>query len=103
MTLPAQVAVTSPDRAIDVYLSAISERFDRAVADLDLAEPTARNLDLAGRTIDRLIETLAGLAIGSVVGAVIAGVRRSFGAEVRARVEGAAARAIGSPAIPPLH
>lgn len=106
MPLPAQVAVTSPDRAIDLYLAAIFERFDRAVANLYVAEPSARDLDLAGRTIDRLIETLAGLAIGSVVGAVIAGVRRSFGADVRARVERAAARtigSIGSPAIPPLH
>ena len=96
----------APSSAIDHYLSATSARIDRAVAELVLAEPTARDLDLAARTIDRLIETLAGLAIGSVVGAVLAGVRRSFGAEVRAKVERAAARAIntiGSPEISPLH
>ena len=96
----------APDRSIDHYLSTTATRIDRAVGDLILAEPTARDLDLAGRTLDRLIETLAGLAIGSVVGAVLAGVRRSFGAEVRGRVERAAARAIGtigSPAIAPLH
>jgi hypothetical protein len=98
--------VPAPTRAIDLYLSATTSRIDRAVADLVLAEPTARDLDLAARTIDRLIETLAGLAIGSVVGAALAGVRRSFGAEVRGKVDRAAARAInsiGSPEISPLH
>lgn len=96
----------APSSAIDHYLSATSARIDRAVADLVLAEPTAPDLDLAARTIDRLIETLAGLAIGSVVGAVLAGVRRSFGPDVRKQVERVAARAInsiGSPEISPLH
>lgn len=106
MTQRALFPVITPDRACDLYLSAISTRLDRAVADLVLAEPTARDLHLACRTIDRLIETLAGLAIGSVVGAVLFGVRRSFGAEVSGRAERAAAHAIGaigSPAVSPLH
>ena len=91
---------------IDRYLSATSSHLDRAVTDLVLIEPVTCDVDLAARTIDRLIETLAGLAIGSVVGAVLAGVRRSFGAAVIARVERAAARsigAIGSPEVSPLH
>lgn len=105
MTQLAQLSapVRSP---IDHYLMATAGRLDRAVADLFLTEPVTCDVDLAARTIDRLIETLAGLAIGSVVGAVLAGVRRSFGAEVIARVERAAARAIGaigSPEISPLH
>lgn len=91
---------------IDDYIAATSSQLDRAVASLVLIEPTTYDLGLAGRTIDRLIETLAGLAIGSIIGAVLAGVRRSFGADVIARIERAAARsigAIGSPDVSPLH
>ncbi len=103
-----ELARRSPPARIPIeqYLMATSSHLDRAVADLVLTEPLTYDVDLAARTIDRLIETLAGLAIGSVVGAVLAGVRRSFGAAVIARVERAAARwigAIGSPEVSPLH
>lgn len=101
-----QLARRHAPTPIDHYLAATSSRLDGAVSSLVLIEPVTFDVDLAARTIDRLIETLAGLAIGSVVGAVLAGVRRSFGAEIIARVERAAARAIGairSPDVSPLH
>ncbi len=105
MTQPARLSTpaTSP---IDRYVVNTLDQLDRAIADLVLTAPITRDVDLAARTIDRLIETLAGLAIGSVVGAVLAGVRRTFDREVRARVERATAHSIrdlGSPAIAPLH
>jgi len=96
MTQTATVlAPLSIDHAIDRYLISTTGRLDRVVAELVLAEPTTCEIDLAGRTLDRLVETVAGLAIGSLVGAVLAGIRRGFGAEVRARVERAVARTIG--------
>jgi len=97
------LAPLSIDHAIDRYLISTTGRFDRVVAELVLVEPTTCDIDLAGRTLDRMIETVAGLAIGSLVGAVIAGVRRGFDAEVRARVELAVARTIGKIAPPALQ
>lgn len=91
---------------VDHYLTATSTHLDRAVASLVLTEPVTYNVGLAARTIDRLVETLAGLATGNVVGAALAGARRSFGADVIARVERAVARsigALGSPEVSPLH
>ncbi len=101
-----QLARRPARSSIDDYLTATSSHLDRAVTSLVLIEPVTYNVDLAARTIDRLIETLAGLAIGNVVGAVVGGVRRSFGADVIARVERAASNsigAIGSPEISPPH
>jgi len=99
----ALLAPLSIDAALDHYLTQTTARFDRAVASLSLPEPTTRDLDLAGRTLDRLLETLAGLAIGSLAGAVIAGVRRGFGSDVRARVDLAVARTIGTITPPALQ
>jgi len=96
-------APPSIDAAVDHYLSQTAGRFDRTVASLSLAEPITRDVDLAGRTLDRLLETLAGLAIGTLAGAVIAGVRRGFGSDVRARVDLAVGRTIGKIAPPALQ
>jgi hypothetical protein len=99
----ALLAPASIEVALDHYLVQTTGRFDRAAASLVLAEPVTRDVDLAGRTLDRLLETLAGLAIGSLAGAVIAGVRRGFGRDARARVDAAIARTIGGIAPPAVQ
>lgn len=72
---------------IDLYVSSTLLRLDRAVADLTLSEPTIHEPASAARVLECLLETLAGLAIGSAVGAVIAGVRRTFGVEITTRTD----------------
>ncbi len=72
---------------IDLYVSCTTSRLDRAVADLTLSEPAVHDPVSAARVLECLLETLAGLAIGSTVGAVIAGVRRTFGVESATRTD----------------
>lgn len=90
-----QLAPRSP---ADHYLSATTASLDRAVADLVLSEPTVRDPAHATRVIERLLETLAGLAIGSLVGAVIAGVARTLGVDVAPAVDRALAPTARAPA-----
>ena len=71
--------------AIDHYVTSTLARLDRTIGDLELATPRVRDRDEALAVTDRLVETLVGLAIGSVVGAVIVGVRRTFGIEAVVR------------------
>jgi hypothetical protein len=89
--LARSAAVLSPTRAlatdIEHVVSATFARLDANLVALRLGEPRARDTDLAALTIDRLIETLTGLAIGNVIGAVRAGVRRGFGGALRATIE----------------
>lgn len=99
----ALLAPISIEIDLDHYLVQTAGRFDHTAASLLLAEPVTRDVDLAGRTLDRLLETLAGLAIGSLLGAVIAGVRRGFGHEARSRVDVAVTRTIGRIAPPAVQ
>lgn len=102
----ARIASISLDQTIDHFLSTSFAQLDRVVATATLPEPDTRDPDLALRILDPLLEALAGLAIGSVLGAAIAGVRRSFGTSIRTRVDRSVARVVGSiapPANPPLY
>lgn len=78
-----------PTGAVDGYVDATFERFERALAALapQLAEPRVTDPARARRRLDLLVETLTGIAIGAAVGAVAARLRRGGGAEVRAAVE----------------
>lgn len=87
-TPPAPLAT-----AIDDYLATSCGGLDRAVVVAELPAVKVRDPERAARTIDQLCETLAGLAIGTVIGAVAAGVRRGFGPELGARVTSAIGRA----------
>jgi hypothetical protein len=71
---------------VDAYVAATLASLDRAIAELSLPEARVEDRHRASQVIERLLETLVGLAIGSTVGAVIAGVRRTTGALVGARV-----------------
>jgi len=65
--------------AVDVYVIATLGGLDRRVAELVLPEPKVRDELHAARVIACALETLAGLAIGSTVGAVTDAVRRTLG------------------------
>ena len=90
--------------AIDRYLAGCATQLDRTIAAAALGEPSHRDPDRAARLLEPLLETLAGLALGQVIGLAAAGVRRTFGAAVHARVEVAIAHALGAvaPPAPPL-
>jgi hypothetical protein len=62
-----------------VYVIATLGGLDRAVAEAVLAEAKVRDEARAAHVIACALETLAGLAIGSVAGAVADAVRRTFG------------------------
>lgn len=67
---------------VDAYVLATLASLDRSIAELALPEARVRDRRRTSQVIERLLETLVGLAIGSSVGAVIAGVRRTMGANV---------------------
>jgi len=71
---------------IDAYVVATLASLDRAIAELALPEARVEDRRCASQVIERLLETLVGLAIGSSVGAVITGARRTTGAQVGARI-----------------
>ncbi|MBA3462921.1 MAG: hypothetical protein H0T46_23395 [Deltaproteobacteria bacterium] len=71
---------------VDAYVVATLASLDHSIAELALPEARVKDRHRASQVIERLLETLVGLAIGSSVGAVIAGVRRTMGEEVGARI-----------------
>lgn len=74
--------------AIDRYVAATFDRYRRTlVAQLStFAEPRVADPARALARLRFLVETLAGFAIGSAIGAVASAARRGFGDEVRAGV-----------------
>lgn len=93
------------EATIERYVTASCERLDRLLAAAELAEPVIKDADRAVKAIDPLIETLTGLALGRVIGAVMHGVRRTFAPATNARVQAAmtgALRTLAPPAAPVL-
>ncbi|HVK86513.1 MAG TPA: hypothetical protein VM513_20485 [Kofleriaceae bacterium] len=82
------------EATIERYVTASCARLDRLLADVELAEPVVREADLAVKALEPLLETLTGLAIGRLIGAVMHGVRRTFEPAVTARVQAAMAGAL---------
>ena len=74
--------------AIDRYVAATFDRYRRTlVAQLPtFVEPRVADPDRALKRLRFLVETLAGFAIGSAIGAVASATRRGFGDEVRAGI-----------------
>ena len=86
--------VLSLDPAIHAYVVAMCGHLDRVVVGTPLTEPVVRDYDPVAYTVDRLIETLAGLALGSVVSGVVNGLRRGIDAAAFRRVERTMLRAL---------
>jgi hypothetical protein len=82
-----------PSDAIATYLAAALRRLDQTIASTSFPEPKGQ-LARGARLLGPLTETLAGLAMGTVVSAVSAIVRQSFGAEMTARVATALAKQV---------
>jgi hypothetical protein len=109
MPSPAVVArILSPDvvdASIERYVAESCRRIDRLLVAAELAEPIVKDADRAVNAIEPLIETLTGLAIGRVIGAVMHGVRRTFEPAVAVRVQVAmhdALRTVAAPELPAL-
>jgi hypothetical protein len=85
--LVSSEVVLSLDPAIHAYVAAACGHLDRVIAGTPLTEPVVRDYDPVAHTLDRLIETLAGLALGSVVGEVVSGLRRGIDVATFSRVE----------------
>jgi hypothetical protein len=85
--MPAARRRATESSAFYRYLAAAHGRFDRVIADATLREPRIKHFDRAVQLVDRLIETTLGLAIGRMIGAVVHGMRASFGYEVARRID----------------
>jgi hypothetical protein len=82
----SSVTSASTIASISAYLSSAISRVDRVIGNAPLIEPKDGDVDRAARTMSPLVETLAGLAIGTIVGGVAHAVRRSHGAHVTAKI-----------------
>lgn len=92
----ARASSSSSADAISAYLATAIARLDKTIASTSLPEPQVADPDRAARLLGPLTETLAGLAMGTVVSAVSAMVRQTFGAEMTARVVSALAKQVAS-------
>lgn len=90
--LESPSAHASPADALRAYLASALSRIDRAIGIADLAEPKRPDMDRAARLLVPLAETLAGLAIGTIVGGVAHASRRALGGEVTAAISALLAR-----------
>jgi hypothetical protein len=83
----ASSTVTSSSTAasISAYLASAISRIDRVIGSAPLVEPKG-DPDRAARSMSPLVETLAGIAIGTIVGGVAQAVRRSHGPHVTAKI-----------------
>src|SRR5436190_21113240 len=93
------------DRTIARYVEASFERVRRALLETaaTLVEPTASDPDLARARATVLVETLAGFAIGNVVGHAAATAKRVM-ASARDTIDQALATTSGARlAVPPAH
>lgn len=88
-TRPA--APTSTTDALASYLTSALGRIDRAIGAASFSVPADLDADRAARMIAPLAETLAGLAMGTIVSAVSSAVRKSLGAETTQQVAAALA------------
>jgi hypothetical protein len=96
----ADAAAAAVAVAIDRYLAGACAGLDRVLAGVTLLEPPRRDPVVAARMVARLVETLAGLALGGLVGPVLAAIRRGFGAAIVAEVEAALRDRLGA-IVPP--
>lgn len=81
----ASITSDSTVASISAYLASAISRIDRVIGHTALVEPNG-DLDRAARAMSPLVETLAGLAIGTIVGGVARAVRRSHGPQVTATI-----------------
>lgn len=88
--------------AAHAYLASAHSRIDRVIGAASLAEPRFADLDRAARLVTPLVETLAALAMGTIVGGVARAVRRALGDEVTARVATMLARHVATYAPRPV-
>jgi hypothetical protein len=105
LVLVPQPSAEALDASIDRYLASASAGLDRVVARAAQVEPRVKDIDKAAKLIDRLIETIVGLALGRIVGAVATDVAASFDRRVVVAVERAlaeAARTLVPPPPPPM-
>jgi hypothetical protein len=91
----SSVTSTSTAAAISAYLASAISRIDRVIGSAPLVEPKG-DLDRAARSMSPLVETLAGLAIGTIVGGVAQAVRRSHGPQVTAKIAAMLATQVAS-------
>ncbi|MFN0247253.1 MAG: hypothetical protein ACKV2T_10230 [Kofleriaceae bacterium] len=81
--------------AIRRYLASAISRIDRVIGAAALVHPKG-DFDRAARAMSPLVETLAGLAIGTIVGGVAQAVRRSHGPQVTAKIAAMLAAQVAS-------
>ncbi|MDB4958993.1 MAG: hypothetical protein JWO36_6562 [Myxococcales bacterium] len=88
MSHPALRTDRSPKPLSSAYVDAVSTTFERALADAirSLREPRVADVSRALKLLDGLVETLTGLAVGSVAGKLLDGARAWFGAEISRRI-----------------
>lgn len=91
--------------SIDRYLTSASASLDRVVARAAQSERRVKDVDKAAKLIDRLVETIVGLALGRMIAAVTTGVAASFDRRVVTAVErvlAETARTLGPPPPPAM-
>lgn len=101
---PPRAELRTVATAIDAYLAAALGQLDRVVATAALIEPRTTEPEAAARTLDTVVETMAGLALGHVIGAVAAQLRSTLPA-LTPTIERAihqATRALGPGSAPAL-
>jgi hypothetical protein len=86
---------SSSTEAIRAYLASAISRIDKAIGSAAFVEPRSGDVDRAARIISPLVETLAALAMGTIVGGVAHAVRRALGGEVTAKVAAMLAAQVG--------
>ncbi len=81
--------------AIRAYLTSALSRIDKAIGTAAFVDPRG-DLDRGARAMSPLVETLAALAMGTIVGGVAHAVRRSLGAEVTAKIAAMLAKQVAT-------